>query len=256
MALVSCPECSNQVSDAAVSCPSCGHPMQPAQQEIATPQTKPKEDKKELFKAGGSNFVLDEIAAVSSVKTRNWVYLAIVLPIIIAIIAAWMKMEWPIAVGVTIAGMMIISIFHVDEGKIASTGNITDISENMDVVSQRYHDSISDGDLIIYKGRNTFVDMNFSINPERVAEFSQASSNSHIWLYAIGVIAIALGYELNTPLFYAAGAAIAVLGFMIRKASLEITGVGGAKVQLYTKANDVKRVLEDLTQSIESANKA
>lgn len=27
MALISCPECSNQVSDAAMSCPRCGYPL-------------------------------------------------------------------------------------------------------------------------------------------------------------------------------------------------------------------------------------
>jgi TM2 domain-containing membrane protein YozV len=27
MALISCPECSHQVSDAATSCPACGHPI-------------------------------------------------------------------------------------------------------------------------------------------------------------------------------------------------------------------------------------
>lgn len=33
MALITCPECSAQVSDSAPSCPSCGHPFQPKHYE-------------------------------------------------------------------------------------------------------------------------------------------------------------------------------------------------------------------------------
>jgi len=32
MALIKCPECSNEVSDKAIACPKCGYPLQPAAQ--------------------------------------------------------------------------------------------------------------------------------------------------------------------------------------------------------------------------------
>jgi ribosomal protein L7/L12 len=32
MALIKCPECSNEVSDKAIACPKCGFPLQPASQ--------------------------------------------------------------------------------------------------------------------------------------------------------------------------------------------------------------------------------
>ncbi len=46
MALVPCPECDKQISDAATAFPSCGHPMQ----EIAVQKTEtPTATSKELF---------------------------------------------------------------------------------------------------------------------------------------------------------------------------------------------------------------
>lgn len=256
MALVSCPECSNQVSDAAVSCPSCGHPLQSQMQATAVEQAAPKSEKKELFKADGANFVLDEIAAVSSVKTRNWVYLVVGLPVIAAVIFSWMNQDWPVAAVVTVIGLFILGFIYVDQGQIASTGNITDIKEDMEKVSQRYHDSLNQSELVVYTGRNTFLDMQFSVNPDRVAEFSKASSYGHIWMYVLAVVVAAGASELAIPLLYAGAAGLALLGFLSRKASLEITGVGGAKLQLYTKAGDIKRVIEELTRSIEQQEKA
>jgi hypothetical protein len=41
MALIKCPECSNDVSDAAAACPKCGHPIaKPQPQPQAAPMTK------------------------------------------------------------------------------------------------------------------------------------------------------------------------------------------------------------------------
>lgn len=256
MALISCPECSNQVSDAAASCPACGHPMQASEITTAAPQTAHKPEKKELFKAGGANFVLDEIAAVSSVKTRNWVYLVIALPAMVAVAWGWMSQEWPIAVGITIAGLIVLAFVHVDQGVIASTGDTyTDIKEDMDKVSKRYHDCVNTEGLVVYTGRNTFLDMQFSVNPSRVAEFSHGSFNKHVWLYVIGVIAAAAGFELQLMPLYIVAAALIALGVLSRRAALDITGVGGAKMQLYTKPSDVKRVVTELTQSIEGLGK-
>ncbi|BBB25795.1 zinc ribbon domain-containing protein [Amphritea japonica] len=253
MALVSCPECNNQVSDAAVACPSCGHPL-----KEASPVTveKPEPIKNELFKAGGANLVLAEIAAIACVKTRNWVYAVIGLPLVIAVIFAWMSLDWPLAAGITFVGLVILGFIHVDQGSVASTGNITDIDEDMDKVTQRYHDSIDASSLVIYKGRNTFQDMHFSINPERIAEFSQASSNGHIWFYALGIGAFIAGFQYYIPLLYIVGAVLICFGFLSRKAALQITGVGGAKMELYTRASDIKQVIQELTQSIESGQKA
>lgn len=253
MALVSCPECSNQVSDAAVACPSCGHPLK----ESNTPKAEtPQPEKNELFKAGGSNLVLAEIAAISCIKTRNWVYLVIGLPVIIAVIFAWLNMEWPLATGITVAGLFILGFIYVDKGSIASTGNITDIDEDMEKVSQRYHNSLGASSLVVYKGRNMFQDMQFSVNPERIAEFSKASSNGHISLYLLGFGAFVAGNQYNTPLLYIVGAVLLSLGFLSRKAALQVTGVGGAKMELYTRAGDVKKVIQELTESIERREKA
>ena len=246
MALISCPECNNQVSDAAASCPSCGHPMQ-AQ---AAPQTEARPDKRELFKTKDANFVLHEIAAVASTKTRNWVYLVIGLPAIAMVIFAWMNQGALIAGAATVAGLFVLGFIHVDQGRIASTGDVTDIEEDMDKVSQRYHEAIKQ-QLVTYNGRNTFLDMQFSINPERVAEFSQAASFRHIWMYVLGLITAAAAFEMNLMWLYGAAVAFALLGVMSRKAALEVTGVGGAKVQLFTRAGDIKRVIDELTQAIE-----
>lgn len=254
MALVSCPECNNQVSDAAVSCPSCGHPMQPEQTVVAS-QPKQVEERSELFKAGGSNFVLNEIAAVSSVKTRNWVWLVIGLPVIVAVVFAWMRLDWPFAAGVTVVGLVVLGFLAVDEGVIASTGNVTPIKEDMEAVSQRYHTALDESALVTYQGRNTFLDMQFSVNPARISEFSKVASTKHFWLYGMGMVVCAAGYQLTIPMLYVIGAAVLLLGFLARKASLEVIGVGGAQMTLHTKASDIERVLAQLTQSIESAKK-
>lgn len=37
MALINCPECGKQVSDAAVSCPACGHPIHPGPFPVTLP---------------------------------------------------------------------------------------------------------------------------------------------------------------------------------------------------------------------------
>lgn len=253
MALISCPECNNQVSDAAVACPSCGHPLQ---ESTPAAVEKPQQVKNELFKAGGANLVLAEIAAIACVKTRNWVYAVIGLPVIIAIIIAWMNLDWPLATGITVLGFIILGFIHVDQGSVASTGNITEIDEDMDKVTQRYHDSIDASSLVIYKGRNTFQDMHFSVNPERIAEFSQASSNGHIWFYALGFGAFVAGFQYAIPLLYIVGAVLICFGFLSRKAALQITGVGGAQMELYTRAGDITQVIQELTQSIESSQKA
>lgn len=256
MALVSCPECNNQVSDAAVSCPSCGHPMQPSQPVSSHPSPEPKEMKTELFKAGGSNFVLNEIAAIASIKTRNWVHFVIGLPIMIAIIYGWMQLEWPLALGITVVGAVVLGLLAVDEGLIASTGNITEIKEDMNQVSERYHSSLKKDDLVVYNGRNTFLDMQFSVNPERISEFSKSACYKHFWLYGLGVVSIVAGNQINLPILYIIGAAVILLGFLVRKASLEVIGVGGAQMKLYTKAGDIERVITELSESIENCKKA
>lgn len=252
MALVSCPECSNQVSDAALACPSCGHPLN---EDSPVSVKKPQPVKNELFKAGGANLVLAEITAIACVKTRNWVYAVIGLPVIAAVIFSWLNLDWPLATGITVVGFIIMGFIHVDQGSVASTGNITEIDEDMDKVTQRYHDSIDASSLVIYKGRNTFQDMHFSVNPERIAEFSQASSNGHIWFYALGIGAFFAGNQYNVPLLYIVGATLICFGFLSRKAALQITGVGGAQMELYTRAGDIKQVIQELTLSIESSEK-
>ncbi|GGK70825.1 zinc ribbon domain-containing protein [Amphritea balenae] len=253
MALISCSEGSNQISDAAISCPTCGHPQQPL---ASAPVAKPKQEKKELFKAGGSNFVLAEIAAMSSTKTRNWVWVVIGLPVAFAIIFGWLSFDWPIAVGITVAGLFILGFIYNDKGLIASTGNITEIEEDMEKVSQRYHDSIKQDDLVVYQGKNMFIDMNFTINPERIAEFSKSSSNGHYWLYVLGASGFATGFMLQEPFLYIITTALIILGIMSRKAALEVTGVGGAKMELYTRSGDIQTVIQDLTQSIEANSNA
>ncbi|MGB0468937.1 MAG: zinc ribbon domain-containing protein [Pontibacterium sp.] len=254
MALLSCPECSNQVSDAAASCPSCGHPV--------NRETHQKNDRNlentELFKAGSSNFVLPEIAAVSCVKTRNWVYLVVGLPVIGGTVLAWMQLDWLLALGVTVAALIILGFIHINKGVIASTGNTTDIDEDMDKVNQRYQESMSQRKLITYQSRNTLINMSFSINPERIAEFSKAPSLGHIWLYVCGLAAGALAYLFfyNAPAIHVAAAALIVLGFLSRKSALQVTGVGGARMELYTRSGDIDKVIQELTQFIETRNKA
>ena len=256
MALISCPECSNQISDAAVSCPACGHPMQAIETKVSPPVEQPKVDKKELFQAGKSKFVLAEITAISQVKTRNWVWLVIGLPVVIGIIIAWMNLDGFIATGLTVAGLIILGFLYADEGKIATTGKVTEFDDDMEQVSNKFHKSVGKDNLIIYKSRNPFLEFNFSINPERVAEFKQESSYSHIWFYALGIIALIAANQLYIPLLYGVGAVMLVLGFLTRKAALEITGVGGAQVNLYTSPGDIKKVIEALTRSLENQEAA
>lgn len=244
MALISCPECNNQVSDAALSCPSCGHPLQ-----SSTTQGQP--EKRELFKTKKDNFVLDEIAAISSMKTRNWVYLVIGLPAIVAAIFSWMNQSTLIAVGVTVVALIVLAFIHVDEGSIASTGAVTDIEEDMDEVSQRYHQALNQSDLVTYRGRNTFLDMQFSVNPKRIAEFSKTASYGHVVMLGLAALIAVAAQQLNVPLAYGAAVAVALIGFLSRKASLEITGVGGAKMELFTNAGDIKRIVAELTEAIE-----
>ena len=126
----------------------------------------------------------------------------------------------------------------------------------MEKVTLRYHNALDESSLVAYKGRNMFQDMQFSVNPERIAEFSKASSNGHIWFYVLGVGAFVAGNQYSTALFYIAGAVLLGLGFLSRKAALQVTGVGGAKMELYTRAGDVKQVIQELTESIESRQKA
>ncbi|WP_417225788.1 zinc ribbon domain-containing protein [Amphritea sp.] len=249
MALVACYECGKQISDAAVACPSCGHPLT-ATQAVVTEAVKT--EKAEIFKAGGANLVLAEIAALSCLKTRNWVYLLIGVPILAVVVYAWLKMEWPLAVGVTVVGFFVLAFIHTDAGRIASTGNVTDVDEDMDKVTQRYHQVVDPNKLVVYQGRNFFQDMHFSINPVRIAEFSQASYFSHIWLYLIGVGALVAADQYNVPVLYIVGGALLCFGFLSRKAALTITGVGGAKMVLYTKAGDIKKVIQQLTSAIEN----
>lgn len=253
MPLVSCPECSNQVSDAAVSCPSCGHPLQQIPQTQQAPQIQPapQPEKRELFKTKKDNFVLDEIAAVSSLKTRNWVYLVIGLPAIIATIFAWMNQGGAIAVAVTVVALIILAFIHVDEGRIASTGAVTEVEEDMEEISQRYHQALKTIELVTYQGRNTFVDMQFSVNPERIAEFSKTSSYGYLVMVGLGILTAVAGQQMQIPFLYGAAVAIILLGVLSRKASLEIRGVGGAKMELYTKAGDIKQVIAELTKAIE-----
>ena len=259
MALVSCPECRHQVSDAASSCPSCGHPINPAEQTAATSSAasqSPAAEKTQLFKAGGDNFVLNEIAALSSIKTRDWALLTIAVPVFAAIVYAWLNMAWPFAAGITVACLLLLAFLVVDEGVIASTGNVTPVSENMTQVAERYHSALSSDELIVYKGRNTFVDMSFTVNPRRVSQFSKKYSLRDFIFYILGIAAIAAGYQMNAPLFYIIGAVVLVLGFLMRKSTLEVVGVGGAKMKLYTKASDINRVVTELTQSIGNVSKS
>ena len=83
------------------------------------------------------------------------------------------------------------------------------------------------------------------------SEFSKASSLSHFGLYALGIVGFVVGAQYNMPALYAVAAAFLVLGFLSRKSALEITGVGGAKMELYTRAGDVESVIQELTQKIE-----
>ncbi len=67
MALLKCPECSNEVSDKAVSCPKCGHPLQNTSPQAATPQAPPDVDTlvKQMFSQRG------KIAAIKLYRTYN-----------------------------------------------------------------------------------------------------------------------------------------------------------------------------------------
>ena len=268
MALIVCPECEHKVSDAAVSCPSCGHPMQPIAADAGKASTGGVEPgvaqsgRRELFKAGDSNFVLSEVAAVSCIKTRSWVWMFIGLPLVAAIIFSWLQLAWPYALGVSIVAMVLLGILYVDQGIIASTGSVTDIDEDMGQVNQRYLDAMKGQSLVLYQGGNSCLNMSFAINPERVAEFKQQSSLGHIWLYLLGMGCIAAGYfyplpslnlqeAVSLPLLYLPGGLALLLGLLTRKAALEVVGVGGAKVRLHTRCGDVKRVVNELAGHIQ-----
>lgn len=57
MALVTCPECSHNVSDKAISCPNCGYPMNPTPTEeklLRAATTKPRRKRKKLPNGFGS----------------------------------------------------------------------------------------------------------------------------------------------------------------------------------------------------------
>jgi hypothetical protein len=62
MALIKCPECSNEVSDKAASCPKCGHPLQ-----ATAPQ--PTADSDTLIKQTLSRY--GKIAAIKVYRTHN-----------------------------------------------------------------------------------------------------------------------------------------------------------------------------------------
>jgi len=95
----------------------------------------------------------------------------------------------------------------------------------------------------------------------------QQSSLNHIWFYLLGLGCIGAGYfyqvpmiylheELSLPLLYLPGGAALLLGVMTRKSALEVIGVGGAKMRLYTRCGDVKQVVTELSEQIVSCSKA
>lgn len=252
MALIACPECSRDVSESAISCPQCGHPIaKMAAQAASSSATAAGVASKSLFEVGKAKFVLDEIAALSSQKTRNWVYLVIGAPAIIAAIFAWLNQGGLVAVGVTVLSFIVLAMIHVDQGRLATTGKVSKFEEDMAALTERYREQSNVSNLIEYHGRNLFLDMQFSINPARVAEFKRVSTFDHIWWYVLAALVAGAGYYLALSWCYGLAGGLAVLGFLSRKAALEVVGVGGANLHLYTKAGDAKAIANKLSEAIE-----
>lgn len=255
MALIACPECSRDVSESAISCPQCGHPIAQTAAQGATSSAAPANGaSKALFEVGKAKFVLEEIAALSSQKTRSWVYLVIGAPAIIAAIVAWMNQGGMVAIGVTVLVFIVLAKIHVDQGRLATTGKVSEFEEDMAQLTERYREQSKPSTLIEYRGRNLFLDMQFSINPARVAEFKRVSNFDHVAWYVLAALVAGAGYYMALPWCYGVAVALAVLGFLSRKAALEVVGVGGANLHLYTKAGDVKAITNQLSQAIEISN--
>ena len=73
MALISCPECSKEISDKADFCPHCGF----TNQNTATATAPARSEEivnREVFKAANHSFVLGEITSISRIETRGWVF--------------------------------------------------------------------------------------------------------------------------------------------------------------------------------------
>ena len=162
-----------------------------------------------------------------------------------------MELDWLYALGITIVGLVITSIVHVDEGVIASTGNLTEFKEDMDKLSQRYHGAMDKVNIVTYKKSNAFVDMQFSINSSKLTEFAKKPSFNHFLFYAAETVALFIGDHFTLSEFFVGAALLFIIGFLSRKTALEVNGVGGSKVSLYTKPKDINKVVNELTKEIE-----
>src|ERR1043166_6322233 len=76
MALIKCPECSNDVSERAISCPKCGHPFQSATQRTPASTTPARTDPNgkltpEECRAGAVALVTILVVIITFVYTGN-----------------------------------------------------------------------------------------------------------------------------------------------------------------------------------------
>jgi len=251
MALVQCVECNKDISDQALSCPHCGIPLLVQDQNSNAPNTSAKN---ELFEADDHTFVLSEITSLSEVSTRQWAVMVVGIPLLILNIYAWQYFDsWMMPTVIIVASLILIGIFYTNDGRIYSTGSVREVSDSMSEIRQNYENRVGINNLVKYSQKTLFLNIEFTINPNRVASYTSFTTSDHWIYYLIGVAALTLASYTGNDIF-AVGGLFIVLGYFARRGGVCIDGVGGSSEKIFTRMKDVNLIKHQLADKIAHCN--
>lgn len=264
MALINCSECGHEISSKAVTCPHCGCPTNVQPTNI---DGNIGVEKKEIFKVANSSFVLSEIVSISEFGWRKWlvtIHIVITLALMGIISKEALKSEYPnflcgVVMAVLLISFIILYFLLLKSREVSTTGDSINFSGSYEQISDEYLERVPASSIVEYEGKNPIRTMNFIINTDRVANFNYSYDLGLFWLLIIaslilGSVAAFIHSSSQTNAYILAGITCVtiIIGIMSIRTNINIVGVGGKSISLYTTLKDSSRIQKELESKIKN----